>query len=42
MRLLQGIDVVIHLAAIAHRCSDVEEGLYDKINRRRNSSLREI
>jgi UDP-glucose 4-epimerase len=34
MPLLQGIDVVIHLAAIAHRSNDVEEALYDKINRR--------
>ena len=39
MRLLQGIDVVIHLAAIAHRCSDVEEGLYDKINRQATAAL---
>jgi UDP-glucose 4-epimerase len=37
--LLQGIDVVIHLAAIAHRGSDVEEGLYDKINRQATADL---
>ena len=39
MPLLQGIDVVIHLAAIAHRGSDVEEGLYDKINRQATAAL---
>ena len=27
MPLLQGIDVVIHLAAIAHQGNDVEEGV---------------
>ena len=37
--LLQDIDVVIHLAAIAHRGSDVEEGLYDKINRQATATL---
>jgi hypothetical protein len=39
MPLLQGIDVVIHLAAIAHRSNDVEEALYDKINRRVTMAL---
>ena len=39
MPLLQGIDVVIHLAAIAHRGSGVEEGLYDKINRQATATL---
>ena len=39
MPLLQGIDVVIHLAAIAHRGSDVGEGLYDKINRQATATL---
>ena len=37
--LLKGIDVVIHLAAIAHRGSDVEEGLYDRINRQATAAL---
>jgi nucleoside-diphosphate-sugar epimerase len=37
--LLQGIDVVIHLAAIVHRGSDVAEGLYDKINRQATAAL---
>ena len=39
MPLLQGIDVVIHLAAIAHRGNDVEEGLYDKVNRQATAAL---
>jgi UDP-glucose 4-epimerase len=39
MPLLQGIDVVIHLAAIAHRDNDVEEELYDKINRQVTTAL---
>jgi nucleoside-diphosphate-sugar epimerase len=39
MPLLQGIDVVIHLAAIAHRGPDVEEWLYDKVNRQATAAL---
>jgi nucleoside-diphosphate-sugar epimerase len=39
MPLLQGIDVVIHLAAIAHRGNDVAEAVYDKINRQVTTSL---
>jgi nucleoside-diphosphate-sugar epimerase len=39
MPLLQDIDVVIHLAAIAHRGNDVPEALYDKINRQVTTSL---
>ena len=39
MPLLQGIDVVIHLAAIAHRGDDVAEAEYDKINRQVTASL---
>jgi nucleoside-diphosphate-sugar epimerase len=39
MPLLQGIDVVIHLAAIAHRGNDVAEAVYDKINRQVTASL---
>ena len=39
MPLLQGIDVVIHLAAIAHRGPDVEERLYDKVNRQATAAL---
>jgi UDP-glucose 4-epimerase len=39
MPLLRGIDVVIHLAAIAHRGPDVEERLYDKVNRQATAAL---
>src|SRR5262249_13508334 len=39
MPLLQDIDVVIHLAAIAHRGDDVAEAVYDKINRQATASL---
>ena len=39
MPLLQDIDVVIHLAAIAHRGDDVPEAVYDKINRQATASL---
>jgi len=39
MPLLQGVDVVIHLAAIAHRGDDVTEAMYDKINRQVTASL---
>ena len=39
MSLLQDIDVVIHLAAIAHRGDDVAEAVYDKINRQVTASL---
>jgi nucleoside-diphosphate-sugar epimerase len=41
MSLLQGIDVVIHLAAIAHRGNDVAEDMYDKVNRQVTASLAE-
>ena len=37
--LLQGIDVVIHLAALAHQDSDVSEKIYDKINRQPTATL---
>ncbi len=37
--LLQGIDVVVHLAGIAHRNSAVEETLYDKVNRQATANL---
>ena len=37
--LLQGMDTVIHLAGIAHRGGDVEEGFYDKINRQVTAAL---
>jgi len=37
--LLQGIDVVIHLAALAHQDSDVKESSYDKINRQATAAL---
>jgi nucleoside-diphosphate-sugar epimerase len=33
MPLLQGIDVVIHLAALVHQGKDVDEALFDKISR---------
>jgi UDP-glucose 4-epimerase len=39
MPLLQDIDVVIHLAAIAHRGNDVAETMYDKVNRQVTASL---
>jgi UDP-glucose 4-epimerase len=39
MPLLQDIDVVIHLAAIAHRDDDVAEAMYDKVNRQVTASL---
>jgi UDP-glucose 4-epimerase len=39
MPLLQGVDEVIHLAAIAHRGPDVEERLYDKVNRQATAAL---
>lgn len=39
MPLLQGVDVVIHLAAIAHRGAEVDEGLYDKVNRQATAAL---
>jgi nucleoside-diphosphate-sugar epimerase len=39
MPLLQDIDVVIHLAAIAHRGNDVPEAVYDIINRQVTASL---
>jgi UDP-glucose 4-epimerase len=39
MPLLQDIDVVIHLAAIAHRGDHVAEAVYDKVNRQVTASL---
>ena len=39
MPLLEGVDVVIHLAAIAHRGIEVDEGLYDKVNRQATAAL---
>src|SRR5215471_8024013 len=39
MPLLQDIDVVIHLAAIAHRGNDVAEAVYDRVNRQVTASL---
>src|SRR5262249_59983513 len=39
MPLLQGIDVVIHLAALAHQQDSVEEGTYNKINRQATAAL---
>jgi len=39
MPLLQGIDVVIHLLAIAHRGNDVAEAVYDRVNRQVTASL---
>ena len=39
MPLLQGIDVVIHLAALAHQPNDVKETLFDKINRQATADL---
>jgi nucleoside-diphosphate-sugar epimerase len=37
--ILQDIDVVVHLAGIAHRGAQVEEGIYDKINRQATADL---
>ena len=39
MPLLQGIDVVIHLAALVHQRHDVKEALFEKINRQATADL---
>jgi nucleoside-diphosphate-sugar epimerase len=39
MPFLQGIDVVIHLAALAHQPNDVKQTLFDKINRQATADL---
>jgi nucleoside-diphosphate-sugar epimerase len=37
--LLRDTDVVVHLAGIAHRGATIDEGMYDKVNRRATADL---